>query len=209
MGGGVEMRSSSPNPPSVDQDYHHHHHQQQYTTRREGVEVYVRGYLVPGLEMVVDEKGACVFADTGTTHPSPAALQSLLLLGEGGREGGALLKEGVNPVEFVYCNPYGDVSVEATFHLWGVRDRVVVSDIDGTFWEEWCVCLSLRVCVSGSSLPSSLPPSLPLLLQAPSPKATSAGTSTASTWAATTTPIKGFLASSPTCSKSTAFVLCI
>ena len=200
------MLSPSPNPPSVDQAYQQQQ-QQQYATRREGVEVYVRGHLVPGLEMVVDEKGACVFADTGTTHPSPAALQSLLLLGEGGREGGGLLKEGANSVEFVYCNPYGDVSVEATFHLWGVRDRVVVSDIDGTFWEEWCVFLCVCVCIW--LIPPSLPPSLPPLLQAPSPKATSAGTFTASTWAATTTPTKASAACSLTCSKIIVFVLFI
>ncbi len=92
--------------------------------RREGVEVYVRGQLVPGLEMVVDEKGACVFVSTGTTHPSPTSLQTLAA--------GGLLEPGINPVEFVYCNPYGDVSVQASFHLWGVHDRLVVSDIDGT-----------------------------------------------------------------------------
>lgn len=131
------MRSPSPGPPSVDQDYQQQQHrqqqqqQQQYAARREGVEVYVRGQLVPELEMVVDEKGACVFVDTGTVQPSPAALQSLLQPGKGRRERGRLLKDGANPVEFVYCSPYGDVSVKATFHLWGVRDRVVVSDIDG------------------------------------------------------------------------------
>lgn len=118
--------------------------------RREGVEVYVRGELVPGLEMVVDDQGACVFAETGTTHPSRAALQSLLTLRrrKGEREVEGLLKPGPNPVDFVYCNPYGDVSVRATFHLWGSRDRVVVSDIDGTWTGtpeggRWRVC---RAC---------------------------------------------------------------
>jgi hypothetical protein len=180
------MLYPSPNPPSsLDQGSHQQQQQQQqqqqYATRREGVEVYVRGHLVPGLEMVVDEKGACVFADTGTIHPSPAALQSMLMLGEGGREGGGLLKEGANPVEFVYCNPYGDVSVEATFHLWGVRDRVVVSDIDGMSFYLivlgsgggrsycrggggvacvsvcLCVCVSVYICFSVHVLHSHYP----------------------------------------------------
>jgi len=82
--------------------------------------------------MVVDGNGACVFADTGTMQPSSAALQSLSQLGKERGEGVGLLRDGANPVEFVYCSPYGDLSVKATFHLWGARDRVVVSDIDGT-----------------------------------------------------------------------------
>ncbi|GAB5031067.1 lipin-like protein [Nannochloropsis oceanica] len=145
-GDGREIRSPSTGPPSVDQQERHqqrrrqqqeeeeHHQQQQHHhhARREGVEVYVRGRLVSELEMVVDGNGACVFADTGTMQPSSAALQSLSQLGKERGEGVGLLRDGANPVEFVYCSPYGDLSVKATFHLWGARDRVVVSDIDGT-----------------------------------------------------------------------------
>jgi hypothetical protein len=127
--------------------------------RREGVEVYVRGELVPGLEMVVEDQGACAFADTGTTHPSRAALQSLLTLRRrsgGEREVEGLLKPGPNPVDFVYRNPYGDVSVRATFHLWGARDRVVVSDIDGTWTGtpeggRWRVCRACPRALDASS----------------------------------------------------------
>ena len=91
--------------------------QEEQVVERKGVEVYVNGAHAPSLAMVVDGKGQCAFAATGTAQPAPSTLAGLSL------------RPGKNALAFKYDDTH---TVEAALWLWGAHDTLVVSDIDGT-----------------------------------------------------------------------------
>lgn len=91
--------------------------EQEEQGERKGVEVYVNGTHAPSLEMVVDAKGQCAFAATGTAQPAPSAMAGLQL------------RPGQNDLLFKYDST---MEVVASLWLWDAHDTVIVSDIDGT-----------------------------------------------------------------------------